>query len=154
MLIKTVSALLYTNNNEVLLHRHKRFGMYVGPGGKVQDEEHESAALIREVFEETGIILDLHQGEIDYQRIKIKSPDETIVIQLDDGITTLIDHIYFIRVGDKIRQQKLITEYNNEMNWYNIEYALDTFPMFTDTRLQVHSIKMKLDWENSYIYEF
>ena len=46
----------------VLLHRHKRLGIWLQPGGHVDDQEDPEDAAIREVAEETGLSVH-HAGE-------------------------------------------------------------------------------------------
>lgn len=142
-MIRTVSALLYTKEFEVLLHRHKRFNIYLGPGGKVEDNEHDSSALVREVYEETGIVLNTKLDKLDYQRIALLSPNSVVEIALDSGSEILYDHTYFVRVSQEIRHQQLQTESDNEMGWYDIREVLnnpDSFPLYNDTRQQLLKI--------------
>ena len=149
MLIKTVSALLYTDNSDILLHRHPKFGMFLGPGGHVDGNEHQYMALTREVFEETGLELSLMEYHIDDTRTKIISPTWTVESKLDSG-DVMINDTYSIRVDEKIRHQELITEADNEMGWYDIQFALDNFPMFADTRLKIEKIRDHLQREVIY----
>lgn len=53
----TASAVVRSSAG-VLLHRHKRLGVWMQPGGHVDDDETPAAAARREVLEETG--LDTH----------------------------------------------------------------------------------------------
>jgi 8-oxo-dGTP pyrophosphatase MutT (NUDIX family) len=51
----TASAVVLSSAG-VLLHRHKRLGMWVQPGGHVDAGETVAQAACREVFEETGLV--------------------------------------------------------------------------------------------------
>lgn len=147
-LIRTVSALLYTENNEVLLHRHPKHDRFLGPGGKVHDNEYEAQALLREVYEETGILLGVERGVIDHQRTGLTTPWATVKIDLDSG-DTMIDHVYCIKVDPEIRQQKLQTESeDNEMDWYDVSDAINNFPLYEDTKAQLQAIRIKLELSN------
>ena len=50
----TASAVVVSDAG-VLLHRHKRLGIWVGPGGHVEPGESAPDAVLRETLEETGI---------------------------------------------------------------------------------------------------
>lgn len=50
----TASAIV-TSTAGVLLHRHKRLGLWLQPGGHVDDGESTAQAALREVAEETGL---------------------------------------------------------------------------------------------------
>lgn len=147
--IRTVSALIYTNEGKVLLHKHPRFGMYMGAGGHVEQNEHELQTLLREVREETGLDLsqklDSYNEILDYQRTSIKPPDSIVVIELDSGDAVLIDHTYYIRAPFGMENLPIKTENENiEFKWIEIDYALNCLSMFEDTYKQINDIADKL----------
>lgn len=43
----------------VLLHRHRKLGLWLPPGGHVEPHELPDHAAVREVFEETGVAIEL-----------------------------------------------------------------------------------------------
>ncbi len=45
--------------NKVLLHRHKRLGIWLPPGGHIELDEDPNEAVIREAKEETGLDIEL-----------------------------------------------------------------------------------------------
>lgn len=59
----TASAVVVSERG-VLLHHHKRFGRWMQPGGHLEPGEHPSAAALREVTEETGLVPEHWKGEI------------------------------------------------------------------------------------------
>ncbi len=70
----TASAVVLDGRDRLLLHRHKRLGMWLQPGGHVDPDEDPSAAAVRETREETGLVaahpddgpqvvhVDVHEG--------------------------------------------------------------------------------------------
>lgn len=58
----TASAIVLGDDGRVLLHRHKRLGIWLQPGGHVDPGETCEQAALREVAEETGVVGDLVQG--------------------------------------------------------------------------------------------
>jgi 8-oxo-dGTP pyrophosphatase MutT (NUDIX family) len=52
----TASAIV-TGTRGVVLHRHKRMGIWLQPGGHIEPGETPEAAALREVYEETGLRL-------------------------------------------------------------------------------------------------
>lgn len=46
-------------DKKILLVRHKKFGKWVQPGGHIEENEFPEEAALREVFEETGIKVQL-----------------------------------------------------------------------------------------------
>jgi len=57
----TASAIV-TGARGVVLHRHKRMGIWLQPGGHIEPRERPEDAALREVFEETGLSL-AHSAE-------------------------------------------------------------------------------------------
>ncbi len=67
----TASAVVLGDDGRVLLHRHKRLGIWLQPGGHIDPGESAEQAARREVAEETGITgtlaetvlhVDVHEG--------------------------------------------------------------------------------------------
>jgi 8-oxo-dGTP pyrophosphatase MutT (NUDIX family) len=52
-------AVFVVHEGRVLLHRHRKLGMWLPPGGHVEDGELPDEAAVREVYEETGIRVEL-----------------------------------------------------------------------------------------------
>ena len=70
----TGSAIVLASDGRVLLHRHKRLGRWLQPGGHLDPGETPWAAAVRETVEETGLVarhpaggpdlvhVDVHEG--------------------------------------------------------------------------------------------
>jgi 8-oxo-dGTP pyrophosphatase MutT (NUDIX family) len=70
----TGSAIVVDARGRILLHRHKRLGRWLQPGGHLDPGEHPAAAACRETREETGLVashptggprllhVDVHEG--------------------------------------------------------------------------------------------
>lgn len=68
----TASAIVLGGDDRVLLHRHKRLGIWLQPGGHLDPGESCEVAVLREVVEETGLLgtlegagplhVDVHEG--------------------------------------------------------------------------------------------
>ncbi len=56
----TASAIVVDERLRVLLHRHKRLGIWLQPGGHVEEGEDLHEAAMREVLEETGVHASVH----------------------------------------------------------------------------------------------
>ncbi len=50
------SSAFVVSDRGVILHRHRRLGIWVQPGGHVDPGESPEAACVRETFEETGLL--------------------------------------------------------------------------------------------------
>ncbi|EMF4672776.1 NUDIX domain-containing protein [Providencia stuartii] len=51
----TATALLRNQKGEFLLHKHRKLGCWLPPGGHLEDNEEPQDAVMREVREETGL---------------------------------------------------------------------------------------------------
>lgn len=58
----TASAVVTDGSDHVVLHRHRRLGLWLQPGGHLEPGEEPEVAAIREVREETGLDTDLHRA--------------------------------------------------------------------------------------------
>jgi 8-oxo-dGTP pyrophosphatase MutT (NUDIX family) len=70
----TGSAIVVSSDGRVLLHRHKRLGRWLQPGGHIDSGETPWQAAVRETVEETGLVshhpdagpfllhVDVHEG--------------------------------------------------------------------------------------------
>jgi 8-oxo-dGTP pyrophosphatase MutT (NUDIX family) len=55
LLVPSVTALIFDELGRVLLVKHSNRGLWVAPGGSVDPDESPADAIVREVWEETGL---------------------------------------------------------------------------------------------------
>jgi ADP-ribose pyrophosphatase YjhB (NUDIX family) len=58
LLVPSVTGLVFDEADRLLLVRHANGGVWVAPGGAVEPDESPSDALVREVWEETGLFVE------------------------------------------------------------------------------------------------
>jgi len=55
VLVPSVSALIYDDDGRILLVRHSNGGVWATPGGAIEPDETPQDAVVRELWEETGL---------------------------------------------------------------------------------------------------
>lgn len=97
---KTITSSVYVvYDNKVLLHRHKKYNTLFPLGGKMSEEEVPHEATIREVYEESGLEVELYNrdSELDLGRvIQLHSSMHTLLENVGNEVEN-IDFIYFAR---------------------------------------------------------
>ena len=58
LLVPSVTAIVYDERGRILLARHAEGGVWVAPGGSVEPNESPSDAVVRETWEETGLLVE------------------------------------------------------------------------------------------------
>jgi 8-oxo-dGTP pyrophosphatase MutT (NUDIX family) len=91
----TGSAIVVDGAGRVLLHRHKRLGRWLQPGGHLDRGEHPADAAVRETLEETGLTaappgggarlvhVDVHEGPRGHLHLDLR------YLLVADGTSTL-----------------------------------------------------------------
>ena len=134
----TASALILNKDSKILLHYHKKLGVWLYPGGHIEDNETPDEAIIREVKEETGLEIEI-AGNLD-EKINDKNADVSI---LHNPYTILYEriqgkdehyHIDLIYICKIINENKL--KYNEKESCgiaffnYNDILKIPLFPNF------------------------
>ena len=97
-------------DQSVLLHWHKKINLWLPPGGHVEPNEDPVEAVLREIFEETGLVSKISENSntptltFDYPEI-IEPPRHILVENIDDpddGHHQHIDMIYYCYPADGI----------------------------------------------------
>ena len=110
-------------NGKTLLLKHKKLGMWLPPGGHIDEGETPDEACLREIFEETGLPAEIASprrapdpadGRVRYLHV----PDH---VQLEDipNHPQHIDFIYFCRVGEGV--VTLAEREHEGMRWFSLE---------------------------------
>jgi ADP-ribose pyrophosphatase YjhB (NUDIX family) len=124
-------AVFVVHGDRVLLHFHRKLGMWLPPGGHIEPNELPDDAAIREVWEETGVrarLIGERALELEYPR-QLTIPAGIQVEDIAPGHQH-IDLVYFaVADGDDAR---LAPEEARELgaDWY----ALDALPQLGANR--------------------
>ena len=107
---KTVTSSVYVvYENKVLLHRHKKYNTLFPLGGKMNEEEVPHETAIREVYEESGLEIELYNRDSKLSLgkvVQLHSPMHTLLENVGHEVEN-IDFIYFARAfSNEVRPQK------------------------------------------------
>jgi ADP-ribose pyrophosphatase YjhB (NUDIX family) len=109
----TASAVVFDDEDRILLVHHNKIGLWLYPGGHVDPNESPAEAAVREVLEETGVHAAV-LGEPTFAHAAVRSHAAPwTVIEMDvtdsrDGQHRHIDFVYVCRAagGDLAAQQE------------------------------------------------
>jgi len=82
-----VSGIVFNPEGKILMIKHKKLGVWLPPGGHVENDESPDDAVFREIFEETGI-----KTEIISIKLGVAESDETCV-ELASPLVVLLEDI-------------------------------------------------------------
>ncbi len=128
-----VSVYVYNEiEQKFLLVKHKKMGLWVQPGGHVEKDESMEEAAIREVYEETGLNIEL---------LGIRKPrncDYLLPLAIQKNLVKEdhihMDFVYASRVKGK---NELVqnTEETDGIKWYSLDEINDSnFETFDDVK--------------------
>lgn len=94
-------AVFVIHDDRVLLHKHKKLGLWLPPGGHIEPDELPDEAALREVEEESGLVVEL----IGERGVDVDDPEAPLQLVRPEGIQLEnispghqhIDLIYFAR---------------------------------------------------------
>ena len=119
------SVIIFNDKGKTLLIKHKKLGVWIYPGGHVEENELPDRAALREVLEETGLKVRLIDAATD--RTPFSSPNEKrmeqpLMIMFEDvpyktGQHNHFDLVYIAEVlgGNEIER---ISDESEEMGWF------------------------------------
>ena len=105
---------------KVLLHRHRKLGMWLPPGGHIEEGELPDEAAVREVWEETGIGVELagERREDIADPLQLHRPAGVQLENIGPGHQH-IDLIYFARPLGPVEIRDEFTD--DAVGWYGPE---------------------------------
>lgn len=112
-------AVFVVHNDHVLLHPHRKLGIWLPPGGHIEPNELPDEAAIREVEEESGLVVEL-LGEYGVDIHAADAPRQLVRpqgIQLEDISPghQHIDLIYYARPAGATRDA--LPDVIDDMRW-------------------------------------
>lgn len=122
---------------KVLLHKHKKFGLWLAPGGHIENDENPVEAALREAKEETGLDVmitnTLNNPVITHTVSEIIPPrtifEEKIPQYKNEAAHIHVDLIYF-GITDKPKSVKMTEEFG----WFSKE-ELDRLDLTREVQL-------------------
>ncbi len=116
----------------VLLHRHRKLGMWLPPGGHIEENELPDDAAVREVFEETGLRVELvgDRREDVSDPVQLHRPAGVQLENIEPGHQH-IDLIYFAKPTGPVEIHRDYSE--DKLGWYGPE-DWDTLPVNLEVR--------------------
>lgn len=118
-------------NKKILLVKHKKFNKWVQPGGHIEKDEFPEETALREVYEETGLKVEL---------VGVRFPRE------DDGIRPIAVqknrnkmgdlHIDFVYAAVPLKDQELVFDKNESLDigWFT-RNELENISVFPDIKI-------------------
>lgn len=139
------SAVIISNGNpkKALLVHHKKFNVWLQPGGHAEWNENPVEAAIRETKEETGL-------DISFLADKIQKIEEVYVLPIPDyyfeetipahGVQPAhihLDHLYVVEVPE----QKVVKqdEESHDIGWFTLEET-ENLDIFENTRMILRKV--------------
>jgi 8-oxo-dGTP pyrophosphatase MutT (NUDIX family) len=113
-------AVFVVREKKVLLHRHRKLGMWLPPGGHIEEGELPDEAAVREVFEETGLEVELvgERREDVSDPVQLHRPAGVQLENIGPGHQH-IDLIYFARPRGSTEIHADYSE--DKVGWYGPE---------------------------------
>ena len=116
----------------ILLHRHRKLGMWLPPGGHIEENELPDDAAVREVLEETGLRVELvgDRREDVSDPVQLHRPAGVQLENIGPGHQH-IDLIYFAKPAGTVEIYRDYSE--DEVGWYGPE-DWDALPVNLEVR--------------------
>ena len=135
----TVSALIFSDRGEVLLVKHKKLGVWLYPGGHIDENETPDETLLREVKEETGLsieVIDTRDQELGNKNVEVLHNPYAILcefIPLPNDPHYHIDVIYQCRAKSR-EELQLNNKESENIGWFSQE-KIDELVVYPNFRI-------------------
>ncbi len=132
------------NNEKTLLIKHKKLGVWLNPGGHLEENETPEEAALREVKEETGLDVEIIEDK-SKNKIKTKGAFEKTLpfsimyeyVEYKTGTHEHFDMIYLVRPMDNIEIKPDYREVT-EIKWFS-ENEIDNLEIYESTKIRLHN---------------
>ncbi len=109
------------NEGKVLLVHHKKHGMWLPPGGHIDDNELPTEAAVREIKEETGLDIGVVGEEEHYHRVMVLAHPKFVQLEDIEPGHQHIDLVYFAKMKDTSQKIEINKSELNEVRWFSRE---------------------------------
>ena len=101
----TATGVVFNNDGKVLMIKHKKLGVWLPPGGHIDENELPCKAVLREIFEETGVSASVISAARDTgfttADYELPLPMEILLEDIEgNGLHNHIDMIYLCKSDD------------------------------------------------------
>ena len=97
---------LHPNHDKILLHWHKKVNEWLPPGGHIENNEIPEEAVIREVYEESGLSIKLFSNKDLFKKIdpvkELEKPESILLEPIDDPKDGKHFHIAMIYFAESL----------------------------------------------------
>jgi len=113
------SSVYIVSDKKVLLHFHQKLNLWLPPGGHIERDELPNDAALREVLEETGLKVKLHDPNPKFTSPRVISLPNPVQILLQD-INQFHQHIDFVYYSEPEPNQQLQPEFAKSFKWFSL----------------------------------
>jgi len=130
----TATGIVFNRSKQILMIFHKKLNVWLPPGGHIEENELPTKAVIREIFEETGIKVEILQIEN-----KILTLSNNDCIELEKPFILLLEniegnwkhnHIDMVYICKALNENVILQKTEvNDIGWFEINQVekLKTF---------------------------
>jgi 8-oxo-dGTP pyrophosphatase MutT (NUDIX family) len=114
-----VASVYIVSEGRVLLVHHKKLGMWLPPGGHIEENELPTECAIREAKEEAGVDIRLAGEEREYGRVRVMLHPKIVQLEDIEPGHQHIDLVYFARLKDKSQKLRNNDAGINNVRWFS-----------------------------------
>jgi 8-oxo-dGTP pyrophosphatase MutT (NUDIX family) len=119
----TATGIVFNSKKQILMIHHNKFRLWLPPGGHIEENELPDDAVLREIYEETGIkasIISVNQGlSLSDELCKELKYPFTILLEDIEGNKTH-NHIDMIYLCFTINEEFVLKESEvNDIGWFS-----------------------------------